>query len=115
MATPTKGNRKRKAKAKTPVVDDEVRRSARLKGIHKDKLIQLENEPGRKKGDKKKSVSFTSVSDEKRAMLTDNLQIDDTVEVEPIEANTLVDFGSELCGVLPGELSKDDLLQERSE
>ena len=49
VSTPTSGKRKRRPRAKTPVVDDEVRRSSRIRGVPDSPLIHLENEPRKKK------------------------------------------------------------------
>lgn len=57
IASSTLGRKKRRAKAKTPVVDDEVR-SARLQKNAVAKLVQLDSEP-RRRGEKK--IDFLSL------------------------------------------------------
>jgi hypothetical protein len=59
ICTPSPQHHKRKTKARMPIVEDEVRRSARIKrnadAIH----IQLENEPRKKRGDARKTVKYS--------------------------------------------------------
>lgn len=88
---------KRKTRAKTPIVEDEVRRSSKF----------------RKKGASVKSVSFSSVEDLKSAIVTRSMEVasdaSEAVEVVPIEISTLVGLGNEFCGVPPMELNKTTL------
>jgi hypothetical protein len=97
---------KRRGRGQTPIVDDEVRRSARLRKEAPQKHIQLENEPRRKKGASKKSVTFSSVIDMKKAMVSCNLKESlAEFEVAPIQTPTLVDLGTSFCGVPPSQLN----------
>jgi hypothetical protein len=96
-----------------PIVDDEVRRSARLRNVNAQKHIQLDGEPRRRKGATKKSVSFSSVADLKKAIVSCSL--DDALvdfEVAPIQASTLAELGSSFCGIPPAEVSPATLLLE---
>jgi anti-sigma28 factor (negative regulator of flagellin synthesis) len=61
--TPSQQHQKRKTKARTPIVEDEVRRSARLRRNEDAIHIQLENEPRKKKGDAKKTVFYSKVEE----------------------------------------------------
>jgi hypothetical protein len=100
----------------TPIVDDEVRRSARLINVAPQDHIQLDGEPRRRKGATKKSVSFSSVTDLKKAIVSSSL--DDALtefEVAPIQASTLADLGTSFCGVPPSELSLATLLHEEED
>lgn len=105
VLTPSFGRKKRKSRAKTPIVDDEVRRSARFREgttVH----IQLDNEPRKKKGEAKKSVSFSTVEDLKSAIINRSLDSDlEAEDIEPIQAITLVELGSSFYGIPPEELS----------
>jgi hypothetical protein len=97
-------------------VDDEVRRSARLRNVAPQDHIQLDGEPRRRKGATKKSVSFSSVTDLKKAIVSSSL--DDALtefEVAPIQASTLADLGTSFCGVPPSELSLATLLHEEED
>jgi hypothetical protein len=49
--------KKRRGRPRTPIVDDEVHRSARLRNVDAQEHIQLDGEPRRRKGATKKSVS----------------------------------------------------------
>jgi hypothetical protein len=70
ICTPSQQHHKRKTKARTPIVEDEVRRSARLRrnaaAIH----IQLENEPRKKRGDARKTVNYSNVEELKADIIT---------------------------------------------
>jgi hypothetical protein len=57
---------KRRGRHHTPIVDDEVRRSARLRNEALQDHIQLDGEPRRRKGAAKKSMSFSSVTNLKK-------------------------------------------------
>jgi hypothetical protein len=97
----------------TPIVDDEVRRSARLRNEAHHDHIRLDGEPRRRKGATKKSVSFSSVTDLKKAIVGSSL--DESLiefEVAPIQDPTLVDLGISFCGVPPSELNLATLLHE---
>jgi hypothetical protein len=94
-------------------VDDEVHRSARLRNVANQDHIQLDGEPRRRKGATKKSVSFSSVANLKKAIVSSGL--DDALtefEVSPIQASTLANLGTSFCGVPPAELSPATLLHE---
>jgi hypothetical protein len=105
--------KKRRGRHHTPIVDDEVRRSARLRNETHHDHIQLDGEPRRRKGATKKSVSFSSVADLKKAIVSGSLDEDLTeFEVAPIQASTSADLGTSFCGVPPSELSLATLLQE---
>jgi hypothetical protein len=66
-STPVSAKR-RKGRGQTPIVDDEVRRSATLMKDTPQTHIQLDNEPRRKKGASKKFVSFSTVEDLKKPL-----------------------------------------------
>jgi hypothetical protein len=66
--------KKRKGHGQTPIVDDEVHRSARLRKDVLQDHIQLDNEPRRKKDAPRKSVSFSSVADLKKAIISNTLE-----------------------------------------
>jgi hypothetical protein len=55
---------------KTPIVDDEVRRCSRFRKEAHPELIQLDNEPKRKKGAERKSFSFSSVENLKTSIVS---------------------------------------------
>jgi hypothetical protein len=100
----------------TPIVDDEVRRSARLRNVAPQDHIQLDGEPRRRKGAAKKSVSFSSVTDLQKSIVKSSL--DDALtefEVAHIQASTLADLGTSFCGVPPLELSLATLLHEEED
>lgn len=114
--TPSSARKKRKARAKTPVVDDEVRRSARFKKADGLKHIQLDNELRRNKGAAFKTVSISTVEDLKSAIINRSLDSDLEIEdVEPIQVITLVDFGTSFCGIPPLELADAGLTQTPEE
>jgi hypothetical protein len=60
---PSQQHQKRKTKARMPIVEDEVRRSARLRRNEDAIHIQLENEPRKKRGDAKKTVCYLKVEE----------------------------------------------------
>jgi hypothetical protein len=112
ISSPTTA-KKQRGRHHTPIVDDEVRRSARLRSEILHNNIQLDGEPRRRKGATKKSVSFSTVTDLKKAIIDSSL--DDGLiefEVAPIQAPTLVDLGISFCGVPPSELNLATLLHE---
>lgn len=125
IITPKK--KRRTAKASTPIVDDEVRRSARLRKEFSENFIQLDNEPRRRKGEAKKTVRISTVQDLKRSITSGQIclpteaeevepiatsQSMEAVEVEPIDPSLLVELGTDFCGVPPGELTVADLHEE---
>lgn len=114
IASPGSGQKKRKAKAKTPIVDDEVRRSIRFKKNEARKHVQLDREPRRRKGESKKTVYFSTVEDLKAAIVSKSLDEDlEEVEmIEPIQAVTLVGLGNSFCGVPPEEMTLATLSQD---
>lgn len=68
--------------------------------------IQLDREPRRKKGEAKKTISFSTVEDLKTAIIGRSLDEDMEAEmIEPIDAIALVNLGSSFCGVPPEELT----------
>ena len=70
----------------------------------------------RKKGSKKKIVSFITVTDLEKAVITESLQNDASIgDVEPINADVLVNLGTQFRGVPPTEISKDVLMQEKED
>lgn len=79
------------SKAYTPIVDDEVRRSARLRRDDTMVMVQLDNEPRRRKGEAKKTVRFSTVEDLKKSIISGQIgqpmEVDkmETIEAEPIE------------------------------
>jgi hypothetical protein len=109
-------SRRRRGRPQTPIVDDEVRRSTRLKTGIEQEHIQLNSEPRRKKGASKKSVSISSVAILKKAIvsrsLEDNIDEDD---VAPIPAPILVELGQSFCGIPPVELNLATLTPEDEE
>jgi hypothetical protein len=108
--------KKRRGRLHTPIVDDEVRRSARLRNVAPQDHIQLDGEPRRRKGATKKSVSFSSITDLKKAIVSSSL--DDALtefQVAPIQASTLADLGTSFCGVPPAKLSLATLLHEEED
>jgi hypothetical protein len=108
--------KKRRGRHHTPIVDDEVRRSAILRNVAPQDHIQLDGEPRRRKGATKKSVSFSSVTDLKKAIVSRSLDEAHTeFEVAPIQASTLADFGTSFCGIPPSELSLATLLHEEED
>jgi hypothetical protein len=103
--------KKRRGHGQTPIVDYEVRRSARLRRDVPQDHIHLDNDPRRRKGASKKYVSFSSVADLKKAIVRSSLE--DSLaefEVAPVPASTLVDLGTSFCGAPPSELSLATLL-----
>jgi hypothetical protein len=103
--------KKRRGRGQTPIVDDEVCRSARLRRDVSQDHIQLDNEPRIKKGARRKSISFSSVADLKKAIISSTLE-DGLAEFEvaPVPASTLVDFDTSFRGAPPSELSLATLL-----
>ena len=99
--------KKRKAKAQTPIVDDQARRSARLKKNEEIQHFQLDREPRRKNGEAKKTVYISTVEDLNTAIINRSLDSEMVAnEVEPIPIFTLIDLGVSFCGVPPGELTQ---------
>jgi anti-sigma28 factor (negative regulator of flagellin synthesis) len=115
ICTPSQQHQKSKTKARTPIVEDEVR-SARLRrnadAIH----IQLENEPRKKRGDARKTVNYSKVEELKADIITGKLEQHEAedCEIEDINATLLVELGTGFCGVPPLEL-KASTLQDSSE
>jgi hypothetical protein len=108
--------KRRRGRVQTPVVDDEVRRSARLRRETSQNHIQLDNEPRRKKGASKKSMTFSSVDDLKKAIISSSLEESlAEFEVAPIPTPTLVELGHSFCGVPPTELSIATILHEEGD
>jgi hypothetical protein len=108
--------KKRRTRAKTPIVDDEVRRCSRFKRQEEQSHFQLDNEPRRKKGAAKKTVSISAVEDLRTAIVSRSLEEDmEGIEIEPIQAPILVEFGTFYCGVPPMELSMATLCPEDDE
>lgn len=116
LNTPTPRSRKRRARAKTPIVDDEVRRCSRFRKNEAQNLVQLDREPRRKKGEDKKKVYFSKVEDLKAAIICQILDAEmESVEIEPIPVAMLVDHGTSFCGVPPEELTEATLFLEDEE
>jgi hypothetical protein len=88
-------SRRRRGRAQTPIVDDKVRRSTRLKTGFVQEHIQLNSEPRRKKGASKKSVSISSVAALKKAIVSRSLE-DNLVEdeVAPIPTPILMSLAN---------------------
>jgi hypothetical protein len=102
---------KRKSRGKTPIVDDEVRRCSCFRK-QAEALVQLDNEPRRKKGAPNKSVSFSTVDDLKTAIISRSLEeVMEDIVVEPLQIASLVELGTSFCGVPPEELSEATLNQ----
>jgi hypothetical protein len=99
MSTPSPQHHKRKPRAKTPVVEDEVRMSARLRRNSDAIHIQLENEPRRRKGAARKTVRFSKVEELKSAIITRKIEHHDTEdwEIKDITAPLLVELGTGFC------------------
>jgi hypothetical protein len=75
--------------------------------------IQLNNEPRRKKGASKKSVSISSIADLKKAIVSRSLEETlDEDEVAPIPAPLLIELGHSFCGIPPMDLSLATLTAE---
>jgi hypothetical protein len=112
ISSPTTA-KKRRGRHRTPIVDAEVRRSARLRSKVLHDHIQLDGEPRTRKGKTKKYVSFSTVTDLKKAIVGSSLY-EGIIEFEvaPIQAPTLVDLGISFCGVPPLELNLATLLHE---
>lgn len=101
---------KRKTRGKTPVVDDEVRRSTRFKKGVVSAHVQLDKEPRKKKGATAKSVSISTVQDLNAAIVGRSLDaVMEGVEVLPIQAPVLVELGRSFCGVALEELNNTTL------
>jgi hypothetical protein len=115
ISTPSPQHHKRKTRARTPVVEDEVRRSARLRRNADAVHIQLENEP-RKRGAARKTVRYSEVKELKAAIITRKIEHHDAEdwEIEDINAPLLVELGTGFCGVPPMELNTSTL-QDSSE
>jgi anti-sigma28 factor (negative regulator of flagellin synthesis) len=107
ISTPSPQHHKRKTKARMPIVDDKVRRSAKLRrnvdAIH----IQLENEPRKKRGAARKTVRYSEVEELKAAIITRKIEHHDAEDcgIEDINATLLVELGTGFCGVPPMELN----------
>jgi hypothetical protein len=115
ISSPTTA-KKRRGRHHTPIVDDEVRRSARLRNKVPRDHIQLDSEPRRRRGATKKSVSFSTVTDLKKAIVGSSLDEGPIeFEVAPIQAPTLVDLGVSFCGVPPSKLNLATLLHEEED
>jgi anti-sigma28 factor (negative regulator of flagellin synthesis) len=114
--TPSQQHQKRKTKARTPIVEDEVRRSARLRRNDDAIHIQLENEPRKKRGDARKTVKYSKVEELKADIITGKLEQHEAedCEIEDINATLLVELGTGFCGVPPLELNTSTL-QDSSE
>jgi hypothetical protein len=114
--TPSQQHQKRKTKARTPIVEDEVWRSARLRRNENAIHIQLEKEPRKKKGDAKKTVCYSRVVELKADIITGKLEQHkaEDREIEDINAALLVELGTGFCGVPPLELNTSTL-QDSSE
>lgn len=113
--TNTPKRKRRAPKASTPIVDDEVRRSARLRRNVHTVMVQLDSQPRRKKGEAKKIVRFSTVEDLKKSIISGQIgqpmEIneeepieEEPIEVEPVEPSLLVSLGTDFCGVPLGEL-----------
>jgi hypothetical protein len=109
--TPSQHHPKRKTKARTPIVEDEVRRSARLRRNDDAIHIQLENEPRKKRGDARKTDSYSKVEDLKADIITGKLEqhVAEDRGIEDINATLLVELGTGFCGVPPLELNTSTL------
>jgi anti-sigma28 factor (negative regulator of flagellin synthesis) len=114
--TPSQQHQKRKTKARTPIVEDEVRRSARLRTNDDAIHIQLENEPRKKRGDARKTVKYSKVEELKADIITGKLEQHEAEdrEIEDINATLLVELGTGFYGVPPLELNTSTL-QDSSE
>jgi hypothetical protein len=99
MSTPSPQHHKRKPRAKTPVVEDEVRMSARLRRNSDAIHIQWENEPRRRKGAARKTVRYSKVEELKSAIITRKIEHHDTEdwEIKDSAAPLLVELGTGFC------------------
>lgn len=83
-------------------MDDKVRRCLRHRKDADQTCFQLNNEPRRKKGAAKKTVSISTIEDLKYAIVSRSLEGDmEAVEVEPIQATALLGLGVSFCDVPP--------------
>lgn len=99
-------SKKRRAGAKTPIVDDEVRRCSKFRKDEELVHVQLEKEPRRKKGATRRTVTFSEVADLKKAIVSRSLEEDmEEAVVDAIPAAILVELGNSFCGIPPMELS----------
>jgi hypothetical protein len=116
ISTPSPQHHKRKTRARTPVVEDEVRSSARLRRNADAVHIQLENEPRKRRGAARKTVRYSEVEELKAAIITRKIEHHDVEdwEIEDINAPLLVELGTGFCGVPPMELNTSTL-QDSSE
>jgi hypothetical protein len=106
---------KRKSRGKTPIVDDEVRRCSRFRK-EAEALVQLDNEPRRKKGAPNKTVSFSTVDELKSAIVSRSLEEEmEDIVVESLQITTLVELGTSFCGVPPEELNEATLNQNNKD
>jgi hypothetical protein len=104
----TVSKKKRKSRPKTPIVDDEVRRSSRLRKEGLQRHVQLDNEPRKKPGEARKSVSFSTVEDLKTAIICRSLENDMEVEsVDAIDSDVLQQLGISFCGIPPVEFDAE--------
>jgi anti-sigma28 factor (negative regulator of flagellin synthesis) len=116
ICTPSQQHHKRKTKASTTIIEDEVRRSARLRRTAAATHIQLENEPRKKRGDTRKIVNYSKVEELKADIITGKLEQPEAedCEIEDINATLLVELGIGFCRVPPLELNSSTL-QDSSE
>jgi hypothetical protein len=69
---------------------------------------QLDNEPRKKPGEARKSVSFSTVEDLKTAIICRSLENDMEVEsVDAIDSNVLQQLGISFCGIPPVEFDAE--------
>jgi hypothetical protein len=111
ISTPSPQHHKKKTKDRMPVVEDEVRRSARLRRNADAVHIQLENEPRKRRGAARKTVRYSEVEELKAPIITRKIEHHDVeyYEIEDINATLLVELGTGFCGVPPMELNTSTL------
>jgi anti-sigma28 factor (negative regulator of flagellin synthesis) len=111
ISTPSSHHHKRKTKARTPVVEHKVRRSARIRRNADAVHIQLENEPRKRRGTARKTVRYSEVEELKAAIINRKIEHHDAedCEIEDINATLLVELGTGFCGVPPMELNTSTL------
>jgi hypothetical protein len=87
IITPSPQHHKRKTRARTPVVEEEVR-SARLRRNVDAVHIQLENEPRKRRGAARKTVRYSEVEELKASIITRKIEHHDVEdwEIEDINA-----------------------------
>lgn len=72
--------------------------------------VQLDSESRRKKEVPKKSISISTLSDLKKAIVSRSLEnVLQDAEIEPIPISTLVELGNSFCDIATMELNNTTL------